>query len=167
MKLYTIDTKYIEYLKRFQKHIYHNMENNRLRPYAGVVLNIGTHKYYAPLTSPKTKHHKMSDRLDFIRLEYKGQLIAVINLNNIIPVADELISLIDIDSLFDKKYQTLLNIEMIDIRRKQVTIMKNANSIYNKVTKFGSEPRNANLISICYDFLLLEKKLQEFLNQKD
>jgi protein AbiQ len=142
------------------------MEYNRLRPYAGVVLAVGTHKYYAPLTSPKAKHQKMPDRLDFIRLENKRQLIAVINLNNIIPVADELVTLIDIANITDQKYQSLLNVEMIDIRRKQSTIMKNANSVYNKVTKFGSEPRNARLVSICYDFLLLEAKLQEFLNQK-
>ena len=167
MRLYTIDTKYIDFLRKFQNHIYHNIENNRLRPYAGVVLTVGTHKYYAPLTSPKAKHHKMSDRLDFIRLENKGKLIAVINLNNIIPVADELVTLIDIASIADQKYKTLLNIEMIDIRRKQATIIKNANSVYNKVTKFNTEPRNARLVSICYDFLLLEKKLQEFLNQID
>jgi len=152
MKLYTIDTKYIDFLKQYQKHIYHNMENNRLRPYVGVVLTVGTHKYYAPLTSPKTKHNKMPDRLDFIRLENKGKLIAVLNLNNMIPVSDELITLIDIVNISDQKYKTLLNVEMIDIRRKQLNIMKNANSIYNKVTKFGSEPRNARLVSICYDF---------------
>ena len=163
MKLYTIDTGYIDYLKQFQEHIYDNMENNRLRPYAGVVLTVGTHKYYAPLSSPKAKHQKMTDRLDFIRLEHKGQLIAVINLNNIIPVADELVTLIDIPNLADIRYQNLLNVEMIDIRRKQATITKNANSVYNKVTKFGDEPRNARLVSICYDFLLLEQKLLEFL----
>jgi len=82
MKLYTIDTAYIRYLQKFQAHIYDNIENNRLRPYVGVVLAINNHKYYAPLTSPKQKHHSMSDRLDFIRLEHKGKLIAVVNLNN-------------------------------------------------------------------------------------
>jgi hypothetical protein len=99
----------------------------------------------------------MPDRIDSIRLEHKGKLIAVINLNNIIPVADELVSLIDIKNLSDQRYKDLLNIEMIDIRRKQTVILKNANSIYNKVTKFGDEPKNARLRSLCYDFLLLEK----------
>ena len=163
MKLYTIETTYIEYLKEFQSHVWENQENNRLRPYVGVVLNIGRHKYYAPLSSPKPKHRNMPDRIDFIRLEHKGKLIAVINLNNIIPVADELVSLIDIKNLSDQRYKDLLNIEMIDIRRKQTVILKNANSIYNKVTKFGDEPKNARLRSLCYDFLLLEKKLQEYL----
>ena len=137
-----------------------------MRPYVGVVLNVGKYKYYAPLSSPKPKHRKMLDRLDFIRLEHKGKLIAVINLNNIIPVADELVSLIDIKNLTDQRYKDLLNIEMIDIRRKQSVIMKNANSIYNKVTKFKDEPQNSRLVSLCYNFLLLEQKLQEYLEQK-
>jgi len=108
----------------------------------------------------------MLDRLDFIRLEHKGKLIAVINLNNIIPVADELVSLIDIKNLTDQRYKDLLNIEMIDIRRKQSVILKNANSVYNKVTKFKDEPQNSRLVSLCYNFLLLEQKLQEYLEQK-
>ena len=104
----------------------------------------------------------MFDRLDFIRLEHKGRLVAVINLNNMIPVADELVTKIDIKSLTDMRYKDLLNVEMIDIRRKQAIIVKNANSIYSKVTKFADESRNARLVSLCYDFLLLEQKLQEY-----
>ena len=163
MKLYTIDTAYIDYLKKFQPHIWENVENNRLRPYVGVVLSIGKHIYYAPLSSPKPKHQKMCDRLDFIRLEHKGALIAVINLNNMIPVADELVTKIDIKNLADMRYKDLLNVEMIDIRRKQAVILRNANSIYNKVTKFANEPRNARLVSLCYNFFLLEQKLQEYI----
>ena len=166
MKLYTIETAYIDHLKKFQPHIWENQENNRLRPYVGVVLSIGRHKYYAPLSSPKPKHRNMLDRLDFIRLEHKGQLIAVINLNNMIPVADELVSLIDIKSLNDRRYKDLLNVEMIDIRRKQSVILKNANSVYKKVTKFNDEAKNARLVALCYDFILLEQKLQEYLEQK-
>jgi protein AbiQ len=165
LKLYTIETDYIEHLKKFQSHIWDNEDNNRLRPYVGVVLNVGDHKYYAPLSSPKPKHEKMQDRLDFIRLEYKGKLIAALNLNNIIPVDDELVTLIDIDKIEDKRYKELLNVEMIDIRRKRAVILKNANSIYNKVTKFGDEPKNARLVSLCYDFILLEQKLHEYLTQ--
>ena len=162
MKLYTVDTAYIDYLKIFQPRIWENVENHRLRPYVGVILSIGKLKYYAPLSSPKPKHQKMFDRLDFIRLEHKGRLVAVINLNNMIPVADELVTKIDIKSLTDMRYKDLLNVEMIDIRRKQAIIVKNANSIYSKVTKFADESRNARLVSLCYDFLLLEQKLQEY-----
>ena len=163
MELYTVDTSYIDYLGNYQAHIWVNEENNRLRPYVGVVMEIGNYKYYAPLSSPKPKHQKMRDRLDFIRLEHRGQLKAVINLNNMIPVSDSLIAKIDIAGVTDNFYKNLLNVEMIDIRRKQSTIIKNAKSIYFKRTKHQDEPQNANLLLLCYDFLMLEQKLQEYL----
>jgi hypothetical protein len=40
LKLYTINTDYINYLKRFQHHIWDNEEKSRLRPYVGVILHI-------------------------------------------------------------------------------------------------------------------------------
>ena len=163
MELYTVDTKYIDYLKEFEPHIWVNEENSRLRPYVGVVMDIGDYKYYAPLSSPKPKHQNMTDRLDFIRLEHRGQLKAVINLNNMIPVDDSLLSKIDIAGITDRFYKDLLNVEMIDIRRKTETILKNSKSIYTKITKFAGEPRNARLVSLCYDFLLLEQKLKDYL----
>jgi len=166
MELYTIDTGYIEYLKKFQLHIWNNEDGSRKRPYLGVVLEVNNNKYYAPLSSPKPKHLNMPDRLDFIRLEHKGQLKGVINLNNMIPVSDSLVSKIDINNLTDQNYKNLLNIEMIDIRRKKLTIVKNANSVYNKTTKFRKESNNAKLVSICYDFLLLEQKMKEYISQE-
>ena len=163
MELFTIDTGYIDYLKHFQTHIWDNEENDRLRPYVGVVMDVGGFKYYAPLSSPRPKHQKMLDRLDFIRLEHRGQLRGVINLNNMIPVSERLISKIDIAGIADCHYKNLLNIEMIDIRRKQSTIQKNARSLYNKVTRFRDEPQNARLVALCYDFLFLEQKLLEYI----
>ena len=164
MELYTVETKYINYLSNFQVHIWDNKENGNLRPYVGIVLNIGDYKYYAPLTSPKPKHNNMPERLDLIRLEYKKRLIAVINLNNIIPVSDRLISKIDMDNLTDRKYKELLNIEIIQIRRKQSVILKNAKILYNKMTKFRNDSQNAKLVSICYDFHMLEQKLDEYMS---
>ena len=105
----------------------------------------------------------MSDRLDFIRLEHKGQLKAVINLNNMIPVYSSHITKIDIANVADQEYKELLKVEMFDIRRKEATILKNAKSIYEKVTKYGDEEKNKKFISICYDFLLLEQKMQDYI----
>jgi len=164
MYLYTVDTDYIDYLSKFQDHIWINDENQRLRPYVGIVLDIGGYKYFAPLSSPKAKHLHMAERLDFIKLEYRGQLKAVINLNNIIPVPDTLITKIDIDNLQDKNYKDLLNIEMIAIRKKQSIITKNAQSVYSKVTKYGTEDKNSKLVTLCYDFHLLEQKSNEYID---
>jgi len=163
MNLYTIDTKYINYLKKFQERIWVNEENGRLRPYAGIVLTVNNNKYYVPLSSPKPKHVKMCDRLDFIRLEHKNQLRGVLNLNNMIPVNDSLLKIIDINNITDNFYKNLLSMEIVDIRRKQAVITKNAIIIYNKTTTYKDEPQNKKLVSNCYDFLLLEQKLQDYI----
>ncbi|MDR2559194.1 MAG: type III toxin-antitoxin system ToxN/AbiQ family toxin [Oscillospiraceae bacterium] len=162
MELYTINTDYIDYLKKYQAHIWDNEDNGRLRPYAGIVLTVGGNNYYVPLSSPKTKHQNMGDRLDFIRLEHRKQLKGVLNLNNMLPVNESLVKKIEIGSIADNFYKNLLNLEMIDIRRKQATILRNANIIYNKTTKYRNEPQNQRLVSLCYDFLLLEQKLKEY-----
>ena len=165
LDFYTIDTDYVNYLKKFEKHMWDNKEKGRIRPYAGVVLTIGEHKYYAPLTSPKPKHEKMKGRIDFVRLEYNKKLTAVLNLNNMIPVVDSLVTPIRIKSVVDKNYRHLLNAELVDLKRKQGLILKNAKAVYTETTVRRNEPYNKKLVSLSFDFLLLEQKLKEYLKQ--
>lgn len=56
LKLYVIDNTYIEYLRSDSRlsNVFKNKDDsNFVRKYVGVVLNIGNHKYYVPLSSPK------------------------------------------------------------------------------------------------------------------
>lgn len=159
LKLYTVNSQYINYLKQFQEHIWANEDKGRLRPYIGIVIILDPFKYYAPLSSPKIKHENMKDRLDFIRIDHKGDLKSVINLNNIIPVDDKNITLFDVPNE-SEPYRSLLNTEIIEIRKKQHIIINNAKIIYNKVTKHKDD--NVKLCNICYDFKLLEQKLIEY-----
>ena len=160
---YHIKNEYIDYLKKYQDHIWNNEDKLHLRPYIGVVIEINNFKYYAPLTSPKAKHIAMKERLDFIKIEYKGELKAAINLNNMIPVKDENIELVDIENE-EEAYKALLHIERKVIRTKKKTIIDNAKSIYNKVVNYPEE--NEKLVSICYDFKRLEQKCEEYNSNK-
>jgi protein AbiQ len=166
LKLYTINTDYINYLKRFQHHIWDNEEKSRLRPYVGIVFEIDKYKYYAPLSSPKQKHDKMRDGLDFIKIEYKNELKCVINLNNMIPVDDSDLSLIDIENE-ESLYANLLSVEIIGIRKKKDIICNNARILHNKVTKHRNEKHNEKLIQICYNFLFLEQNMSEYIELKE
>ena len=159
LKLYTVNTQYINYLKKYQKNIWNNEEYKRLRPYVGIIIIINDYKYYAPLSSPKEKHEKWKDRIDFIRIDYKNELKGVINSYNIIPVDDNDITLIDIDKE-EKQYADLLKIEMIIIRKKKDLIINNARKLYEKITKYKNE--NMKLADFCYDFLKLEEKMREY-----
>ncbi len=58
-------------------------------------------KYYAPLTSPKPKHLKMKNGKDFRKIN--GGQYGAINFNNMIPVPDSALLLIDIANEPDAK----------------------------------------------------------------
>ncbi|QGZ99420.1 type III toxin-antitoxin system ToxN/AbiQ family toxin [Dehalobacter restrictus] len=159
LKLYVVDTQYINYLKQFQEHIWDNDDKGKIRPYIGILIPLNNFNYYAPLSSPKQKHDSMKDRLDFIRIDHKNELKCVINLNNIIPVNDFSISLLDIENE-EELYRNLLNTELIEIRKKQHTIINNSGILYNKITRHIKD--NPKLANICYDFKLLEEKCNEY-----
>ena len=65
------------------------------RPYVGVVLEIEGIKYYTPFTSPKEKHRKMKNTKDFRKINHG--IYGAINFNNMIPVVDSALLLIDIE----------------------------------------------------------------------
>ena len=55
--------------------------------YVGVLLTVNGCHYYVPISSAKPKHQRMSNSLDFHKLQDAdtGYLYAVLNLNNMIP----------------------------------------------------------------------------------
>ena len=67
MTIYNIKNDYIQFLRTFDTKIEEN--KNEKRPYVGVVLQIGSIEYYAPLTSPKPKHKNMKNSKDFRKIE--------------------------------------------------------------------------------------------------
>jgi len=161
LKLFQVNTEYIRYLASFQEHIWSNESNGRKRPYVGVVLNIEGTKFFAPLTSPKQKHTHLKEGLDIIKITHKAKLICVVNLNNMIPVQDADVTLIDIKSE-DPQYALLLQTELIELRKKQNKIIQNAKILYKKTTTFRKEESNNKLVMKCYNFELLEKKCIDY-----
>ena len=121
MKLYTINEEYINYLKQFSENIKYN--KNESRPYVGIILEINGHNYFAPLGSPKPKHIKMKESMDFIKID-NGQA-GVINLNNMFPVIEEVIIEKNINLEEDNKYKELL-VNQLDWCNK----MENRDNIY-------------------------------------
>ena len=70
----------------------------------GIVFQINDLKYFAPLSSFKEKHKKMSDSIDFIKIKN----YAVINLNNMFPVPEGKYTYVDISKERNLKYKSLL-----------------------------------------------------------
>ena len=82
LKIYYLDQDYINYLRKFDSKVAYNKK--AMRPYVGVVYTYNDLNYFAPLSSPKPKHLKMSEKaIDVFKID-KGNL-GVVNLNNMIP----------------------------------------------------------------------------------
>lgn len=157
LNIYEIDPNYIRYLSSFEEHLFRNkkISQNFNRKYVGVVLSINGFDYFAPLSSFKEKHKRLSETLDFIKI---GQY-AVINLNNMFPAAAESCQKINFNEIKDLNYKNLLRNEYRIIRKKADQILNNANEVYrHKLINDGK----SKLSQRCNDFQLLEEKLKEY-----
>lgn len=68
LKLYFIDTNYINYLRKYDKRVAYNKVPSR--PYVGVVYMYNNFNYFAPLSSPKPKHIQLKDNaLDIFKIK--------------------------------------------------------------------------------------------------
>ena len=90
---YTIDTDYCDYLRKFDSKVPYTMDSKQTRPFIGILLTVNENTYYAPLSSPKPKHLKMKNQIDFIKIN-SGKWGAI-NLNNMIPVHHSLATKVD------------------------------------------------------------------------
>lgn len=68
LKLVKVDSDYCDYLRTFDSKVPYNMDQKSLRPFVGVLFEVNKCKYFAPLTSPKPKHHKMKNTRDFLNI---------------------------------------------------------------------------------------------------
>ena len=152
LRLYKVTDDYISYLKEFDDKV---RENKGRRPYVGVLLQIGNIKYFAPLASPKPKHLLMNSAPDFVKIN-EGKY-GLINLNNMIPVADEAIIEFDVIDEPDLQYQNLLFNQIYYINRMEEIILNRANKLYQAVLK------DCNFLGgRCCNYGLLEEKCKEY-----
>ena len=157
IKFYEVSATYVDYLVPYAPHLFHNKQKKQQnsRKYIGVVLHIGDMNYFAPLSSFRDKHHKMSESLEFIKIKN----YSVINLNNMFPVPQGCYAYVDISKERNPKYKSLLLAEYRFIKSIQEKIRKNANTLYNLKTK----GRQSALTRRCNDFLLLEELCRKYI----
>jgi len=164
LRLYRANTSYIQYLQSVDKdengvtNVKDNEKNGSLRPYIGISMD--NYTYYIPVCSKKNKHYNMKDSIDFIKLEDGAGLISVLNINNMIPIPDNLVEIIDVNSEPEKQ-KFMLQKEIRQIRKKREQIIKSANDVYKIKTQHSEN--NPNLSSRCADFRLLEQKMSEYI----
>lgn len=157
LKLVTVNSKYCEYLRQYDYRVSFNSNEKETRPFVGVLFEINEIKYFAPLSSPKPKHQKMKNTIDFYKID-SGKLGAI-NFNNMIPVPTSEYIFIDVNENVTTKeetnYQELLKDQLSWINGNKYNLMRRAQILYEKRV-------NHQLPTLiekrCCDFQLLERK---------
>lgn len=88
MNWYVVDKEYVKHLSQSDSRVGYVEYGDKLKLHVGILLQVNETNYYVPVSSPKPKHYKMSNSIDFHKIidPKSGQLYAVININNMIPV---------------------------------------------------------------------------------
>ena len=160
MNLYNIKDQYIRYLREIDGKVCDNKDGTR--PYAGIVLKIDEANYYIPLSSPKLKHLRMKDTRDFMKID-NGKLGAL-NFNNMIPVTDNCVRRIKLESIKDRNYRSLLQRQFRYINYEHRKIQKTAVELRKLYSQEESKlsGHDREVINRCCNFPLLEEKYKEY-----
>lgn len=166
MDWYVVDKEYVKYLKKYDLKIGNVDYEGKHKLYIGIIIEVNSMKYYLPISSFKTKHKSMFNKIDFHKIENKetGQAYAVANINNMIPVPDKYITKFKYNEIekyrkFNNKrekmsYIHLLQKEMLIINEIHQTLVDKAQKVYNKCR----ENPESNLAKRCCKFTLLEDR---------
>ena len=156
IKLYEINPDYIDFLARYEPHLFRNSApgQKNARKYIGVVMQVDGMDYFAPLSSFKKKHEGMRETIDMMKI---GRY-AVINLNNMFPVPQGCMHYVNISAEQDVNYRMLLLAEYRIIKSRQERIRKNAEQVY-RLKVSGKE---SGLTKRCNDFSALEQAYMEY-----
>lgn len=161
LKLVKINSEYCDYLRRFYKRVPYNFDKKTNRPFVGILFKVDNCKYFAPLSSPKEKHLKMKNSIDFLKLD--GGKLGAINFNNMIPVRKDNIKLIDLNEDFniisDEKYKMLLQNQIFWLNRNIEKVYFKSYKLYEK---YVSKKFVSKIAKRCCNFKLLEQKCREY-----
>ena len=172
MRIVEIDDKYIDYLRKsFPKNILDNKYETRIhkRKFVGIVLEINSFIYFAPLSSPKKSDYDTNNKIKkstnaICRIVVKNKLLGKILLNNMFPVPKSKIIPYNVDNEKDISYKILVLKQIRWIQKNTTKIKKKANIIY-KVKQnetFISNNKNKKFLESISPFNLLETKCLEY-----
>lgn len=166
LNFYYIDLKYIRDLSNIDDNVMSvsPQRGKQNRPFVGVVVLLNGRKYCIPLTSPKDKFKTMKSQVDFLKIFDDSKvddkkLIGVLNINNMIPVNESIISKVDLaihekDKHEVKVHKSLMQKQLKWCRVHADIIENRANKVYDLVV--NNSEKNKNLVRRSLRFSELE-----------
>lgn len=154
-----VNLDYCSYLRKYDSLVPMNHHQKENRAFLGVLFAIHNVEYFAPLSSPKEKHLKMHNTVDFIKIA--GGKLGAINFNNMIPVKRNNYEIVDLN---DKnparlKYLTLLKKQLHWLNDNKLKIIYKADNLY---ALYIANLLPENIKKRCCNFKLLEEKCGEY-----
>lgn len=173
MKIYVVNTGYIEYLMKYDLNVLENEKvNGGIRKYVGIVFQINNFNYFVPLSSPKPSDYLTINNIKKIRRSVvpihriiikdgnNENFLGKLKFSSMIPVPNDELKLLDIDNIKDEKYKNVLKNQIRYIRKNKKILHKNhAEVIYNQKTK---NINNIGYLNSTVNFALLEQKILEY-----
>lgn len=139
-KLYKVDMKYIRNLHNIDDKVLSVSPQNGKdsRVFVGIVVICGVHKYCIPLSSPKKKHMRMKNSMDFSKIEVNGKLLGVLNFNLMIPIEEAQLQVIN-TTVFRRdreniKYYKQLCVQELKWCQENNEVICNRDSVKNAYT---------------------------------
>lgn len=152
LKVYEVDSNYRKYLERFESKV--SQKDNR--KFYGILIKKDKYEYCIPFTSKvKNRNSKLT-----INIKNKNKVIAQLLLNNMIPVTDTRIKLVDIEN---EKYADYLKSEIIYLSNKSVVkeIVLKSRNIFEVLQNDRHHDYNF-FNKLCCNFNKLEKVYLEY-----
>lgn len=165
-KLYRVNLKYIRNLHNIDSHVpsVSPQIGKQNRPFLGVIVMVNGSNYCIPLSSNSTQKHKdiesMCENITLRKVRDKnGKVLAILNLNNMIPIRKEYITEIDLkirpsDSVMSRQWKILCSKELDWCQSHSSEIERLANELHYKYCSGEYFKKR----KICLNFPALEKE---------
>lgn len=134
MKIYRIDSAYLDHLRQVEPKVPNSAGENytQPKPYVGVVLNVSGNDFLAPLSSPKPWHKNGPGVFMLHARNDETDALGIIALKFMVPAPARVITEIDF-SQQDTDYAVLLEKQYQYIKTKWGKIQLKAQKLYDDV----------------------------------
>ena len=144
----------------------HMGSDNLPRPFIGILIMNNEHLFVIPLTSPKAKHARMSNSLDFHKIN--GGEYGAINFNNMFPIIndDRIYQIIDTGynsdcSEAELQYRNLVRNQLtwLNLSHNKALVLRKAENLYNL---YISGELDRKVKRRCCNFMKLQEEYMNF-----
>ena len=161
LKIVKVDSKYCDYLRKYDDKVCYNAGSKELRPFIGILFTIDNCQYFAPLSSPKPKHKSLTNTIDLLKIN-DGEY-GVVNFNNMIPVTSNNYTEFNLNKKTNDKMEmariNLLKNQLRWLNSNKKEVMLKSKLLYNL---YKNDKLPTNVKNRCCNFILLEEKCEKY-----